>query len=402
MERKNKVIKIGIGFFKVIGFFSMYSSQIELVKPTGSYAVGTVSYHMVDKTRQEQRVHDVHHLYRELMVHVWYPAEITKKDKRVPYVSPYLSEFIQRKAEEKKGWFFGSGYRGTHVITHSYAHAVVSSQHNTYPVIIFSPGYGAPCHLYASFLEELASYGFVIFGVNHTHTSDPVEFPDGRITELAPNAFSFDETEIRYKDLCFLLNQIEQINNQDIHGILTHRLNLHQIGAMGHSMGATAALELCQKSEQCKAVIALDGMLKSTFINSNAPVEPYNKPLMIMYNVEQGTFSKDDKYTPAYDLENILRVMKEKVGQLGQASLKDVYEVQWKAHHMSFSDYFLITHLAENQEQELKNLEDIKLLMVNFFKIYLMNCSQEILIKQDQCSNKAFSLLYHKTHTRQV
>lgn len=360
-------------FTKILGIAGIIMVSVQ-GKPTGPFGVGTMSYHLIDKSREESRSKDSSHRFRELMVQVWYPAETTGLQEPQPYVSDRLAAFIEKKSTEKKSWFFGSGYIGVGVNTHSYRNAPISCKQNKYAVLVFSPGYGCPCHTYTSLLEELASHGFVVFGVNHTYTSDPVEFPDGRIIELHPEAFLQDEAAIRFHDLQFVLDEIQRIDEHDTHEILTHHLDMDHIGIFGHSMGATVALELGQKDVRCKAVIALDGMIQKQ--------EVYTKPLMIMYNSEQGTFAYNDRHAPKLDLVSIFDAMKKTVGELCRAALNDVFEIQWKAHHMTFSDYFLLTHQAKDHEREMQNLEQVKLLMTEFFMVHLAGNSKEAFVSR--------------------
>jgi hypothetical protein len=237
----------------------------------------------------------------------------------------------------------------------------------------------------------------MVFGVNHAHTSDPLEFPDGRIMELMPNAPMVDEVALRYQDLCFVLDEITRMNEHDTKGIFTHRLDVDHIGAFGHSIGAASVLELDQKNERCKVVVAMDGMVKTSFTDSKAPMEQRTQPLMIMYNVEQGTFSKDDKAVPEFDLGQVLRKMKEVVRFLRHDSRNAFYEVQWKAHHMTFSDYFMLTHLAKDHEREMQNVRDVKSMLVGFFNVYLRGYSKNDFIKQLECSTEdRFSVVIKK------
>lgn len=45
-----------------------------LPEPTGSYAIGNLSYHLVDRRREETYTDDKGD-HRELMITVWYPAD---------------------------------------------------------------------------------------------------------------------------------------------------------------------------------------------------------------------------------------------------------------------------------------------------------------------------------------
>lgn len=49
-----------------------------------------------------------------------------------------------------------------------------------FPIIIFSPGRPVLPRSYTWLLEELASYGFVVVGINHTYLTNETHFPDGR------------------------------------------------------------------------------------------------------------------------------------------------------------------------------------------------------------------------------
>ncbi len=227
----------------------------------------------------------------------------------------------------------------------------------------------------------MASHGFVVFAVNHAHTSDPVEFSDGRIVELAATDPAIDEDELRYQDLSFVLHHIKRINTHDDKGIFTDRLDLDRLGAFGHSIGAASVLELDQRDERCKAVVAMDGMVKKGYTDPDVVMEKRRKSLMVMYNVEQGTFSKDDKVSVHFDLGEVLRKMKEAVGRLRHDSQNDFYDVQWKGHHMTFSDYFMLTNVTEDHEREMQNLKNVKILLIKFFNVYLKGYSKDDFIQ---------------------
>ncbi|WP_374018944.1 hypothetical protein ABU162_04120 [Paenibacillus thiaminolyticus] len=57
-----------------------------LPEPTGSYAIGTASYHLVDRSCEESYTDDKGD-HRELMITVWYPADpdTAAKLPRKPY-----------------------------------------------------------------------------------------------------------------------------------------------------------------------------------------------------------------------------------------------------------------------------------------------------------------------------
>ena len=68
-------------------------------RPTGPYAIGTVTYHWVDVDRREAFSADPDQR-RELMVQIWYPALDVPSSPRAPYlpeaevVAPALARFL--------------------------------------------------------------------------------------------------------------------------------------------------------------------------------------------------------------------------------------------------------------------------------------------------------------------
>jgi hypothetical protein len=87
----------------------------------------------------------------------------------------------------------------------------------TYPVITWANGTCGETQGYAPLLSTLASYGFVIFASNSTWTA------------TAPT----DKVQLRALDYAKFVND-------DPTNVLYHRLNLDEIGAMGHSQGSQA------------------------------------------------------------------------------------------------------------------------------------------------------------------
>lgn len=366
-------------YILILGMIAQMSFAIELPKPTGRHAVGTTTYHLVDTEREEWHATDSEHPYRELMVQVWYPALLKGGEQCALLVSPTLASHIKKKATspEKQGWFYGAGYAASDVKTNSYAHASVDGD-KSYPVIIFSHGFGIPRHVYSSILEELASHGYIVVAPNHTYNSDPTEFSDGRIIESATPSFSPENIERQGQmwidDIRFILNELKRINAHDLHAILTNKMNLDCVGIMGHSYGGGTGLQVGQATDKVKAVVNLDGFA--------LPVKGFNKPLLFMYTAGLSvTPTEPERVLPLIDsVENIIEGMKRGVKGLCQHSACEAYEVQFnKAHHMSFSDYFVMTPSFKAYEQEMVNLKHAKTLLVDFFNVYLKQEKPKVL-----------------------
>jgi predicted dienelactone hydrolase len=213
-----------------------------LPDPSGPYRVGRRSFHWIDGLRREPNGDR-----RELIVWVWYPSQ--------PQMGAQPAAYLPSGWEAVGGFW---GFRADGVSSHSFANAPVVGGSQAFPVLIFSPS-GFPPLLLSALLEELASHGYVVFGINHTHESGVSVFPDGRIVLMdavrmqpALGPFSGAPAETFQKraaiadgqtaDIRFVAGKIERLNagNDPLAG----RLDIGRLGAFGHSLGGNAAWSL--------------------------------------------------------------------------------------------------------------------------------------------------------------
>jgi len=108
-------------------------------------------------------------------------------------------------------------------------------------------------------MEELASQGFVVLGVDQPYMGQ-VALPDGRVTEPTEAQFtSPDEIDAYYgADLLFVLNQLAMRDSADPDGRWTHRLDLDRIGAVGHSSGFVTVRSACTQDRRFHACGNID------------------------------------------------------------------------------------------------------------------------------------------------
>lgn len=229
-----------------------------LPAPTGPHAVGTTAYHWKDSARPETFTNAQDDL-RELMVRVWYPAESRPGAQPAPY-------FLQRREGVANAERFGSPERlFDFVHAHAVAEAPLARAEARYPVLLFSPGLGVPPSLYASFLEELASHGYVVVAPSHTYSSGAVVFPEGRVAPNTqePSPFNGSQTAallgVWTADARFVLAQLEGLDREDPLQRLTGRLDLERLGMLGHSLGGANAAAVCQQEPRMKVCANLDG-----------------------------------------------------------------------------------------------------------------------------------------------
>lgn len=237
-----------------------------LPEPTGHYAVGSLSYDVVDATRTEIYAANREDL-RELVVFVWYPANPESAADFAPYLPPAWAPVAE---------FLGINVVG--LSSHAVPNAAVATDDSAYPVLLLSPS-GFPPLLLSAIAEELASHGFVVVGVNHTYETTVTVFANGRIVPTNPAAIagalgaqtgSHEDVfrqraavcEYKTADLASVANQLERLNSDPAER-LAGRLDLGRFGALGHSFGGDAALEWCRADPRCRAAVNLDGALWS-------------------------------------------------------------------------------------------------------------------------------------------
>lgn len=342
--------------------------------PTGAFSVGTAEYHLIDSERKEPHTATKKD-HRELMIQVWYPATPVPHAKPQLYI-PYGADIIQQAISEQAQIPLSSLEYLKTLPSHSYRNAPVSDAQLTYPIILFSPGAGMPAHLYASILETIASHGYIVVGINYPYDTDPVVFPDGRIIRQVKTDFPDEKTKIKartkqlkgwVKDLQLVLNELERINRQDPQQLLTNRLDLAHVGALGHSLGGSAVLELCKIDKRCRACIDMDGK------SYNIYKQPLNVPSLFLI--------------AAHD-EKILAPLKEFYMTLQEPSY--FIEIN-NAGHGSFTDLYLLTKWDSAPKlNQYKATEIVRNLVVSFFDCYLKDEMSDFLINEHYYTNHGY------------
>jgi len=228
--------------------------------PTGPYQVGTTTYHWIDESRPEvftQNPDD----RREFLVRVWYPAEVDVNATPEPYgpdpdvILSFSTTSITLSADIE---FTLSAKELVLTPTHSYRDAPVSEAAASYPVLVFSHGWVARPEFYAAQIEELASQGYIVIGLVHTHIAMLTVFPDGRMVPFS-NPDSDLALEVGAQDQSFVLDQLALLNDAPATERFGGRLALDRVGSFGHSWGAAVALLACLRDNRFAAMVSEDG-----------------------------------------------------------------------------------------------------------------------------------------------
>lgn len=230
-------------------------SRVEFPAPSGPYAVGRVDYEWVDETRPEAFTDDPADV-RDLMITVYYPAEVPADAVPAPYISNEL----------------GSGFGLSPSVIeqlHTHVYSDVPAVNEVFPVLIFSPGMGLLPVFYSSLLIEMTSQGYVVVVLWHPYSTALTPFPDGRVVTVnkagSPSLSEDPEAEkdrvgaVWVADMRFVLDQLPQLNTDD--ALLVGRLDLERIGAFGHSFGGATSVQAAYEDERLDAAINMDGAM---------------------------------------------------------------------------------------------------------------------------------------------
>lgn len=259
--------------------------RVRLPRPTGTHGVGTVRMALTDTTRGEQATADPDD-HRELVVQLWYPTGGPPR----PSSEAYMDTATARTWVERHEFPEGFARRVT-----NYAHPGADVLGGRHPTLIFSHGLSWPVLMYQSYLEDLASHGYVVAAVNHTYGSDMVVFPDGRRVGYAFFPPDLDAGSARdsvlaarvgiwAEDLRFVADELERLDRSD--HPLGGAIDLERLGVFGHSYGGSASALVLKSDGRFDAALAMEGSVR------DSAARPLALPRPFMHVV--GGFNRDE------------------------------------------------------------------------------------------------------------
>ncbi len=238
----------------------------QLPDVTGSFAIGTQTFHLTDESRDEIYTDDPGDK-REIMMQVWYPAEADAEGETAVYlddldvVGAVLAERLDLPA------FLLDHVNLVDVGAQNDVPVLAADA--PYPVLVFSHGLRGFRGQNTTMARELVSHGFVVVTIDHTYGNVISVFPDGRVAFYTPEVLSGDGQPPRTSntlvnvwadDIGFALDQLAAWNEAEGSDFAS-RLDLSKIGAFGHSTGGGTTVEFCGRDERCQAGVGLDPWL---------------------------------------------------------------------------------------------------------------------------------------------
>lgn len=258
------------GILILVSGASIYAFPVnEIPLPSGEFSIGTESFVLVDEDREE--IYGVEG-NRKIKIQVWYPAESTEGYDLVPWledgrvvaealaVDTGLPSFVLNHTEL--------------IMSNSYREAPISESSEDYPIVVISHGWRGFKNLHTDLAEELASIGYIVVGIDHTYGSVATVFSDEEIAFLNLDALpDRDETSdfignantlvnTYAGDITLAINELEKMNAGDGSTRFEGKLDLANIGLLGHSTGGGAGAAVAINDDRIKALFGMDSWVE--------------------------------------------------------------------------------------------------------------------------------------------
>ncbi len=232
--------------------FQVTRNSSALSNPSGPYNIGTIEMELVDSSRPD--------LYRNagdrrLMVQFWYPTKDDTSSGFAPYMHPNIVELFSLFQD------YTDPQTMISFVSNMGTNAIQSASINTddkLPVVFFSHGFTGTRNLYSTIIEDLASRGYMVIGIDHSFGAFATVFPDGSLILASATQPTFPElVSIWTDDVIFVLDKVQNDELGDTFGI-SSSVDVNQVAMIGHSTGGSAAAELAVKDARLDAGISLD------------------------------------------------------------------------------------------------------------------------------------------------
>lgn len=254
----NWIGRLGLGGIAVVSMGVWILPAVPTVpSPDGRYAVATQIFRWTDPSRDEPHTADPTDR-RSVIAQAWYPTERHEHSDggaRIPYIDGVNR--LPRQVGVMPGFLLR---RYDQIDTRAEALAPLAASERAWPVVILSPGYGAPRAVYTGLATQLASRGFVVFALDHPFESAVTELPNGQVVgtqEIYPpdrRRYMPDQQVVRTADIRFTIDQLARLGS-----LRGGRIDHAKVAVIGHSFGGAASAMALSEDPRVVAAANIDG-----------------------------------------------------------------------------------------------------------------------------------------------
>lgn len=259
------ILVIGFSLIIITILLLLVFPSGKLPNPSGKFKIGTRTYDLEDKTRQEIYT-EIQGDNRKIKYQIWYPARDIKRYGKAKWIFDGLGLSRQlAKSMHLPSFMLDHTVK---IDSNSYLDAPLNGDQKEYPMVIISHGWKSFREIHTDFGEELASNGFIAISIDHTFGSQAVKFKDGSTSYLNEEALtrpvnpsesnSNSNTLVNTfgQDVKSVLDDLEKINKEDPD--FKGRLDLEKIGVLGHSTGGGGQVYISLEDKRIKSLMGLD------------------------------------------------------------------------------------------------------------------------------------------------
>ena len=205
---------------------------------------------------------------REVVAQAWYPTRV-RQGQRVPYFE--AQDRLPAMIDLYPSWFFNDFRQ---VDTHAINSPAISDERATWPVVLFSPGWGSSREDYTGLCADLASRGYVVVALSHPFESAVSVLAGGQVAGQSGKASMFgasmaDMRAIRAADSSFVLDQLMDLARIEPTSPLAGHLDLQHVGMIGHSLGGATAVQVISTDARFQVGVNIDGTLPDTLASAS-------------------------------------------------------------------------------------------------------------------------------------
>lgn len=387
---KGLVIGIMILFLLVSTISAFVFPVYKMSVPKYKYKIGTVSFDVTDENRKAIYSNNLQK-NRKIKFQIWYPAENTEGFRQVPWLQD--GDAVAKGVSRMMGLPNFVLSHTSLVMSNSYDNAPINKEKEKYPLVIISHGWTGFRNLHTDVAELLASKGYMVVSIDHTYGSAVTVFNNGEVAylnndalpdrEITPNFLEYANTLVNTYagDIKLTLDTLERFNLGDKDSRFKDKIDLTNIGLLGHSTGGGSAVTTALHDKRIKVVVGMD-----------AWVEPIKENDIEMGLTIPSLFLRSEQWEKGFNNKNLFSLLDR------SKSTRELYQING-INHLDFSmvymysplsKYFKVTgnldgRVAAEIQQEF---------ILNFFEKYLHNNSNsnvEDVLKKYNMVKKIFS-----------